>query len=817
MKMTGSTNLALAIGLLSSCALAQGTGKGTGTVQGVVFTVGADATHLIVPAAEVSLNGPAHIVVKGDGEGQFTFNSVPSGSYRIIGQAPGMSGARTIEVKPGGVCEVDLEMKIDAVQQSATVTANAGPADIRQQAGTSTIGESAINNMPNVDERWQTLLPLVPGVVRGPNGLINMKGARASQNGSLVNNADVTDPATGISAINIPIDVVSSVQVLSTPYDPEYGNFVGAVSDVETRLGDFNNFRMTFQNLLPRLRRIDGSIMGIAEATPRLTFSFPIVKDRAAITQSFEYRYERDPVDSLPPLQSWTRDENFNSYTQVDFNISQKQTATASFAIFPQKFDYNGLNTFTPQPSTSNLHERGYQGYLQDRYVTNSVDLLTSQVSFSRFDADVSPNSNSPYELLVETTNGGFFNRQRRDTTRTEWDEEFRSHPYHFLGSHELSTGIDFAHSSYQGWQAFLPVQIVGIAGYPLEQIEFGPPATVSIGQNEIAWFAGDKWTASRRLTLDLGLRLDGDSVTDSFNTAPRAGFVLALTSDDRTLLKGGAGFFYDRVPLNIPAFPYLPPRTENTLGSLGEVLKSTEYSNVVLDGLRDPRSEVWNLELDRRVTSEFLVRAEYQQRNTIHEYYLNPVSNGSTGSLFLSDGGSDLYKELQVTGRYQIHHSSLNASYVHSRAFGDLNDFNQFFGNDPQSVIEPNQRGRLSFDAPNRVLGWGQIAVPWKLTVAPVFEVHSGFPYSPINQYREFVGPRNDLRFPRFVSTDLQVWREIPVPIKDKHVRIGFGAFNVFNHPNYRDVQDDLDSYRYGEFFNGVGRIFHGKFVLEF
>jgi len=108
----------------------------------------------------------------------------------------------------------------------------------------------------------------------------------------------VTDPATGTPALNIPIDVVSSVQVLSTPYNPEYGKFTGAVSNVETRPGSFNKFRISAQNLLPRLRRVDGSIMGIAAATPRVTVSGPIVKDRIAFTQSLEYRYQRDQVTS---------------------------------------------------------------------------------------------------------------------------------------------------------------------------------------------------------------------------------------------------------------------------------------------------------------------------------------------------------------------------------------------------------------------------------------------------------------------------------------------------------------------------------------
>jgi hypothetical protein len=811
-------SIALALGLIGACAFAQGAGQPNGAVQGLVFITDADGGRSVVPATKITLDGPAHIEVQSDDEGKFAFSTVPAGSYTITANTPGMAATQGVVVTAGAVSQVQLEMKLEAVTESTTVTAATNSVDTKNEpSGTNTIGESVVHNMPNADEHFQSLLPLVPGVVRGPNGQINMKGARASQNGSLVNSADVTDPATGTTAINIPIDVVSSVKVLSTPYDPEYGKFTGAVSDVETRSGDFNKFRMSAQNLLPRVRRVDGSIMGLAAFTPRMTFSGPLVKDRVAFTESVEYRYQRDPVDSLPPLQSYNRTESFNSYTQIDVNITPKQTATASFAIFPQHLDYYGLNTFTPQPSTPDLNERGYQSALQHRYATESGDLLTSQVSFRRFDADLVPNSGAPYELLVETTKGGFFNHQERQTARTEWEETYRSHPHHLLGSHELDAGTDFAHSSYDGRQQFLPVQIIGVAGYPLEQIQFGPASTFSVDQNEVGWFVGDKWTISNRLTLNLGLRFDRDSVTDSMNTAPRAGFILALTADGKTLLKGGAGFFYDRVPLNIPAFPHLPARTVSELNPAGGIVTSTEYANAISDGLRNPRSEVWNVEVDRQVTSDFLIRVACQQRNTVHDFYLNPVASGATGILALSDLGSDFYKEFQVTGRYAIHRSTLNASYVRSRAYGDLNDVNQFFGNDPQAVIQPNQRARLKFDAPNRFLAWGEIAAPWKLTFAPVLDTHTGFPYSTIDQYRDFVGPRNELRFPQFISMDLQVWREIRLPIKDKHARVGFGVFNVFNRANYRDVQNDLDSNRFGEFFNGLSRSFHGKLVLEF
>jgi hypothetical protein len=46
---------------------------------------------------------------------------------------------------------------------------------------------------------------------------------------------------------------------------------------------------------------------------------------------------------------------------------------------------------------------------------------------------------------------------------------------------------------------------------------------------------------------------------------------------------------------------------------------------------------------------------------------------------------------------------------------------------------------------------------------------------------------------------------------------RIGFSVFNLLNRFNPRDVQSDIDSQRFGAMFNGVGRTFRAKFVLEF
>jgi hypothetical protein len=235
---------------------------------------------------------------------------------------------------------------------------------------------------------------------------------------------------------------------------------------------------------------------------------------------------------------------------------------------------------------------------------------------------------------------------------------------------------------------------------------------------------------------------------------------------------------------------------------------------------LRNPRSVGWNVELDREITSALTVRAAFQQRNTSRDFVLTPERTFDHGILSLSNAGSSFYREFQVTGRYRIRRDTFNASYVRSKAYGDLNDFNQFFGNNAVAVIQPNERGRLSFDAPDRFLFWGEFNAPLKLMLMPILDVHTGFPYSVIDQSRDFVGPRNSQRFPAFNSFDLQVTRPISIPIphkKDIRARVGVSVFNLFNHFNPRDVQNDMDSYRFGALFNGVGRTFRGKFVLEF
>ena len=259
--------------------------------------------------------------------------------------------------------------------------------------------------------------------------------------------------------------------------------------------------------------------------------------------------------------------------------------------------------------------------------------------------------------------------------------------------------------------------------------------------------FVQDNWQIVPRLTLDLGMRLDHDSLSsEAVNVAPRLGFVFAPTKDGRTAIRGGVGLFYDKIPFNVAVFTKYPAQTITNYASDGVTVINgpATYTHVLATpGLRVPYSLGWSLQADRELRRGLLVRVGYEGRKVFREFYVNPVQSLNSGAqLQLLNNGNQTYGEFLAMVRWQVNErSSIYASYVYSRARGDLNDYNQFFGNFPYPLIRENQYGPLASDAPNRGLFWGVIGLPYKFDFVPILDVHTGFPYS---------RPRPELELPR-------------------------------------------------------------------
>jgi hypothetical protein len=149
-----------------------------------------------LPGVRVVLHGPITKETESDAQGAFAIDGLPPGTYQIEANAPGLSGGLAVDITSGTSSTVSLEMNVITVSNSINVTATEDfVADESVQHNT--INQSVVERAPNQDEKIESLLPLVPGVVRGPDGRINMKGAQATQAGWLVNSTNVTDPATG--------------------------------------------------------------------------------------------------------------------------------------------------------------------------------------------------------------------------------------------------------------------------------------------------------------------------------------------------------------------------------------------------------------------------------------------------------------------------------------------------------------------------------------------------------------------------------------------------------------------------------------------
>ena len=753
-----------------------------------------------------------------DTEGQFDFPALVAGDYIVTVEWSGFKKyEQRLSVQIDATVEHDILLQPVPITEAVTVTDNRTDANKTESTTPSVITQEALRDAPLIDQKFQDALPLLPGVVRGPDGNLNIKGTRPSQSGILVSSLNVTDPVTGVPAIELPLEAVETVQVHSNPYSSEFGKFTGAVTTIETRSGS-NDLRYLFTGVLPRPRWRDGSIFGIGAATPRIAVGGPIRKDKLFFFQSVEYRFVRTNVPSLEDLEERQRDiqrESFDSFSRIDYVVNTNNRLTASFSIFPQKFDYFNLDTFNPADTTANFHQRGWFLALNEQATFKSGALLQSSFSVKQFDGDIFGNSGAPYQITPDRNFGGWFNRQHRESRRYELLEIFNFAPHTWFGSHAFKTGLNFSHTAFDGSDRNSPVRILRAGGTTHQLIEFAGDGLLDRSQNEYSVFVQDKWIVNRRLVFDLGLRYDRDGIGRNNNLSPRFGFVVTPTDSDRTLVRGGVGIFYDKIPLNVGSFAQYQSLVVTTFANDGitPVDGPRLLSNTAPDKLENPYSLAWNVQLDHQLHQRLLLRLGYEERSTRRDFVIEPTDT----ELLLQNNGRSRYRELQALARFRFQEGrNIYLSYVRSQARGNLNDFNTYFGNLKHAVIRPDEYGRQPFDAPNRLLFWGDFGLPYDVVATPVVDWRSGFPFSLVDEEQDFVGARNEGgRFPSLLSLDLLVTKGLTIPFRGKKYkgRAGFTIFNITNHWNPRDVQNNIASGRFGTFFNSPDRSVRLKF----
>lgn len=824
--------------LTPSRATAQGL---TGSMKGTVSATAGDASAQpeLIPGARLTLvnrdlkGTPLQTVT--NETGTFAFLDLPAGNYTLAAEADGLpSVKREISLTTGATLVVEIILTA-TVTESVTVREEEGQLSTAETTTSNTVRARKLEDLPLRADNYQSSLPLTAGVVRGTDGADHIKGTRAGQNSYTLNGADITDPVNGTLAFDIPLEAAASVHVEENPYSAEVGKSTGGSTNLETKSGG-DKFKFGVSRFFPTFHKVIGG--KIDSFRPRLTFEGPVIRKRLNFLVSLEYRFSRIYVPSLSPPGDDSTAEALNLFTQLDLTVNNRNRLKLVGAMYPEKKRYVGLNTFNPQETTPNTKQRGELFAISEQAIFPDESFLSSLLSYKTFAFNVFSQGLAPLTLLPDGNTGSYFADTRRSAQRVQWQEQYFARPRTLSGQHSLKVGAELDYTKMSGNFDFRPILIRRRDQSLSQRIDFRGPASIERPLAEVGAFAQDRWVINKSLTMDLGLRFDRNGISRHNNVSPRASILYLPFKDGRTTFRAGIGLFYDRSPLSSRYFEFrnlndddellnaplpgtfshssFPERVVTTYGTDGTTVTDgpREFVNVIGGPLHDARATRWSLQVDRELTKQLTLRVGYLQRSTKNEPIIIPGSN----ALVLESRGRSQYKELQLLAFYndQRFHN-WNASYVWSRAQGDLNTTDNFLGDFPGMVVRANQFGTLPFDIPHRFLAYGEVKAPQGITIMPALEVRSGFPFSFVDERLDFVGPRNHARFPAFLSLDVSILKSFRVPVFDKRVRAGVVIFNITNHFNPRDVQNNTGSLHAGEFFNSLRRSVRGKFEMDF
>jgi len=797
----------------------------TGKLSGVIFTVGPDHVQLVWPNARITLkNLTTHSEVSSvsNNVGTYMFTGVPVGYYEVTVALAGFETiTRRLTINEERPSQFDFQLAPKKQTETITVTADTEGVDLSSSSGGSpSLSADILKSAVRLGQDFQEALPLLPGVVRGPDALIRIKGGRTNQTSTLVNTASVSDPFTGQPALRLPVVAVQSIRVLSNPFSSEYGKFSSGVVEVNTR-GGTDDWKWLFEDPIPRFRWINYRTHGVESASPHLTFAGPIKRGKLYLFQSLAYGYDTVRTPSLPDPNNVRVAETVTTHTQLDWNLKPNQQFSMALTTDPQDTDFANINTFNPQPVTADYHQRGFFTSATHRWILTSGGFVQSMFAAKRLDAHVFPARDGAGEMVLfpEQNSGSFFEQQHRRTRLYQWSQSLHLWPLQSAGRHLLTFGYSYVRSTYQGQVGNLPVNVLREDATVTSQITYGSSLSSQAVKNELSFFVQDNWQIRPRFTVDLGTRFDHDSLSaEGLNVAPRIGFVFAPTRDNRTAIRGGFGVFFDKIPINVSIFRDFPAQTIARYASDGITIidSPATFTHVVAtaDGrLRVPYSLGWSVQFDRELRTGLLFRLGYEGRKVHREFYVDPLQLVDRAQLRLFNSGEQTYREFLWMLRWRPRErTTLFASYVNSRARGDLNDYNQFFGNIPYPLIRPNQYGIMPSDAPNRGLIWGVVGLPHKLDFIPVLDVHTGFPFSKLDENWNYIGRENEAgRFRTFVGLDMKI--QYPFDFKFHRrrfqFRAGLSVLNVLNYSNPRDVQPYTGSPSFGTFYNSIGRLF--------
>ncbi len=385
------------------------------------------------------------------------FQNVPCGSWSVQASKAGFEDViSSVDITDHTAGEVSLVL-IPRMQRSSVEVKEQAPAVEQSSSENNELAAEQVKPLPGNPATVSDALPLTPGVVRSPEGELKIDGSGEQRSALVVNQSDVTDPATGKFGQTVPVDAIQTVNVLSTPFLAQYGRFTQSVVAVETKRGG-EKWHGELNDPFPDFRVRSYHLRGIRNETPRAVLGGPLLREKLYLNSAIVYYLDKVPNRTLGFPHNESKQESVNSFTQLDYIASSRQIINATLHVTPEHVNFVNPNYFNPQPVTPTYAQHNYIGTVAD-HLGLWGGTLDSSLSIQRFIAFVGAQGPSEETLTPGGNVGSFFASQNREAKRTEWLEIWSPRPFRFFGTHQGKLGNSLTTANGEGQYFFHPVE----------------------------------------------------------------------------------------------------------------------------------------------------------------------------------------------------------------------------------------------------------------------------------------------------------------------------------------------------------------------
>jgi len=772
-------------------------------LRGVVV----DQTRLALPGVRLDLLDGSVIIrsTTTSGVGEFVFD-LPRPGLRVRAALAGFE-TLTVDATEAGRITMSLASTTETAEVTATVAAADSPT---AAASGAQLPQVTAKRLPGVKHSREAL-PLLPSVIRGPDGLLHIDGVRPHESPLLMDGFDVTDPATGLASIDLPLEAVTGVGILRDPMNITVGGSLGSLAAIETKSGG-TTLEGGIEGFVPRPRITGGGFGKLEGFSPRAYIGGSF--GRARYLCAGEFDFDRIPVPGVTSRSGSpdTKQVGGTLFARTDFQLSGRDTLSLEGLFVAGHRRQYGLSPLRTMAAALTRFDRDLFGGAANRLTIGKSLLLTLRLSLLVHRAESGPNSTGDAQLTPVGWSGGSFSSLERDATRAHVSLSLQKSVGTARGLHDLTLQTDMENRSLRGNVLETATTVLDASGTIIRSLSFGPPTTIAANDRGGSIAVRDLWRPTSSLQIEGGVRGDFSSLA-GWAPSARVGFRYSLGSDGASVLKGGVGTFVGSVPLSAPAFAGFPTRFDKTSNLSADSFSPTEWVlRPSVSGLELPRAFAANLRLERALspTWDATLGVGLRRASRLATLDVRP----DLGLARVASDGRSQYREAEVGLRHTWGDASVFfISYTRSSAVGESNDFSSLFGNGDPEVLQRGEMARLGTDTPHRLLAWSVIDLPAGFGLSPAIEWRSGFPYSIFDATWRYVGGPNRASFPPSFSLNLVVDKKLT--FKGQRIKLDVQVFNLTNHFNPRQVFSVLGSPLFGTFTNSVGPTVRGDIAV--